>query len=53
MSEAGDWKLEKENMRAHEQNVKQLPLGCLELGREWQPLFPVLCWEPWEGAAES
>lgn len=32
-------------MRAHKQNMEQLPLGCLELGREWQPLSPVQCWE--------
>lgn len=53
ISEAGEWKLKKEKVRVHEQNGEQLPLGCLDLGREWQLLSPVLCWEPWETAAES
>lgn len=34
--------MEKEKVREYEQNVEQLPLGCLELGREWQPC-PLCC----------
>lgn len=49
MSKAGEWKLEKEKVRAHEQNVEQVPPWVPGAEQEGQPLFPVLCWEPWEG----